>query len=143
MEKPTANDHAALATLHMQHGATLTGEAQAEAFRNADKAYADLAEKFEQAQEYALFMRARVNGQMDPDQSKGLAKPFYEKLVELIGPKAELDNTERARLKESYHYLISYYFIQKNDKETAQQYAQKMLTIDPENDIAKQVLGQK
>ena len=143
MEKPTANDHAALATLHMQHGATLTGEAQAEAFRNADKAYADLAEKFEQAQEYALFMRARVNGQMDPDQSKGLAKPFYEKLVELIGPKAELDNTERARLKESYHYLISYYFIQKNDKDTAKQYAQKMIAIDPENEIAKQVLDAK
>ncbi|MBR3079537.1 MAG: hypothetical protein IKH01_06960 [Prevotella sp.] len=142
MEKPTANDLAALAGLHMQHGSTLTAEAQAEAFRNADAAYADLAEKYENAVEYATFMRARVNGQMDPDQSKGLAKPYYEKLVELIGPKAELDNTDKARLKESYHYLISYYFIQKNDKETAKQYAQKMLVIDPENDIAKQVLNQ-
>ncbi|MBR2151136.1 MAG: hypothetical protein IJ902_07125 [Prevotella sp.] len=142
MEKPTANDLAALAGLHMQHGSTLTAEAQAEAFRNADAAYADLAEKYENAVEYATFMRARVNGQMDPDQSKGLAKPYYEKLVELIGPKAELDNTDKARLKESYHYLISYYFIQKNDKETAKQYAQKMLVIDPENDIAKQVLDQ-
>ena len=142
MEKPTANDLAALASLHMQHGSTLSAEAQAEAFRNADAAYADLAEKYENAVEYATFMRARVNGQMDPDQSKGLAKPYYEKLVELIGPKAELDNTDKARLKESYHYLISYYFIQKNDKETAKQYAQKMLVIDPENDIAKQVLNQ-
>ena len=142
MEKPTANDLAALAGLHMQHGSTLSAEAQAEAFRNADAAYADLAEKYENAVEYATFMRARVNGQMDPDQSKGLAKPYYEKLVELIGPKAELDNTDKARLKESYHYLISYYFIQKNDKETAKQYAQKMLVIDPENDIAKQVLDQ-
>ncbi len=142
MEKPTANDLAALASLHMQHGSTLSAEAQAEAFRNADAAYADLAEKYENAVEYATFMRARVNGQMDPDQSKGLAKPYYEKLVELIGPKAELDNTDKARLKESYHYLISYYFIQKNDKETAKQYAQKMLVIDPENDIAKQVLDQ-
>ena len=142
MEKPTANDLAALASLHMQHGSTLSAEAQAEAFRNADAAYADLAEKYENAVEYATFMRARVNGQMDPDQSKGLAKPYYEKLVELIGPQAELDNTDKARLKESYHYLISYYFIQKNDKETAKQYAQKMLVIDPENDIAKQVLDQ-
>ncbi len=142
MEKPTANDLAGLAGLHMEHGATLSAEAQAEAFRNADAAYADLAQKFEQAQEYATFMRARVNGQMDPDQSKGLAKPFYEKLVELIGPKTDLDNTDKARLKESYHYLISYYFIQKNDKDTAKQYAQKMLAIDPDNEIAKQVLGQ-
>lgn len=142
MEKPTANDIAALAGLHMQHGSTLSGDSQIEAFKMADETYADLAAKYENAMEYATFMRARVNGQMDPDQSKGLAKPFYEKLVEVIGPKTELDNTDKARLKESYHYLISYYFIQKNDKETAQQYAQKMLVIDPENEIAKQVLGQ-
>ncbi len=142
MDKPTANDLAALASLHMQHGASLTGDNQKEAFRMADEAYADLANKYENAVEYATFMRARVNGQMDPDQSKGLAKPYYEKLVELIGPKTDLDNTDKARLKESYHYLISYFFIQKNDKETAQQYAQKMLQVDPENEIAKQVLGQ-
>lgn len=143
MDKPTANDIAALAGLHMQHGATLNADAQAEAFKMADETYADLAQKYENAIEYATFMRARVNGQMDPDQSKGLAKPYYEKLVELIGPKTELDATEKARLKESYHYLISYYFIQKDDKATAKDYAAKMLTIDPENQIAKQVMDAK
>ena len=143
MEKPTANDLAALASLHMQHGATLKDNEQAEAFKMADETYADLAQKYENAMEYATFMRARVNGQMDPDQSKGLAKPYYEKLVELIGPKTELDATEKARLKESYHYLISYYFIQKDDKATAKDYAAKMLVIDPENQIAKQVMDAK
>ena len=143
MEKPTANDLAALASLHMQHGATLKDNEQAEAFKMADETYADLAQKYENAVEYATFMRARVNGQMDPDQSKGLAKPYYEKLVELIGPKTELDATEKARLKESYHYLISYYFIQKDDKATAKDYAAKMLVIDPENQIAKQVMDAK
>ena len=143
MDKPTANDIAALASLHMQHGATLKDNEQAEAFKMADETYADLAQKYENAIEYATFMRARVNGQMDPDQSKGLAKPYYEKLVELIGPKTELDATEKARLKESYHYLISYYFIQKDDKATAKDYAAKMLVIDPENQIAKQVMDAK
>ncbi len=143
MEKPTANDLAALASLHMQHGSTLKDDAQTAAFKMADETYADLAQKYENAAEYATFMRARVNGQLDPDQSKGLAKPFYEKLVELIGPKTDLDNTEKARLKESYHYLISYYFIQKDDKETAKEYAAKMLVIDPENQIATQVMGTK
>ena len=143
MDKPTANDLAALASLHMQHGSTLKDNEQTEAFKMADETYADLAQKYENAVEYATFMRARVNGQMDPDQSKGLAKPYYEKLVELIGPKTDLDNTEKARLKESYHYLISYYFIQKDDKETAKEYAAKMLVIDPENQIATQVMGTK
>jgi hypothetical protein len=54
-----------------------------------------------------------------------------------------LDATEKARLKESYHYPISYYFIQKDDKATAKDYAAKMLTIDPENQIAKQVMDAK
>ena len=143
IEKPSANDMAFLAGLYMQQGSTLSGDAQAEVFKQADATYATLAEKFDGAAEYATFMRARVNGQMDPDQSKGLAKPFYEKLVELIGPKTELDATEKARLKESYHYLISYFFIQKDDKVTAKEYAAKMLTIDPENEIAKQVMETK
>ncbi len=144
MEKASANDMATLAGLHMQHGSTLSdATAKEEAFKMADAVYADLATKYEDAMEYSTFMRARVNGQLDPDQSKGLAKPYYEKLVELIGPKADLDNTDKARLKESYHYLISYYFIQKEDKETAKQYAEKMLAIDPANEIATQVLGTK
>lgn len=143
MEKSTANDLAALAGLHMQHGNVLNGADKEEAFKKADKIYAELAEKFDAAVEYANFMRARVNGQMDPDQSKGLAKPYYEKLVELLGSKTNLDATEKARLKESYHYLISYYFIQKEDKATAKEYAAKMLVIDPENQIAKQVMEAK
>ena len=143
MDKPTANDLAALASLHMQHGASLNADAQAEAFKMADETYADLALKYENAIEYATFMRARVNGQMDPDQSKGLAKPFYEKLVELIGPKTDLDNTDRARLIESYRYLISYYFVQKDNKAKGKEYAEKLLSIDPENEIAKQVLSTK
>ena len=143
MDKPTANDIAALASLHMQHGANLNSDAQTEAFKMADETYADLALKYENAVEYATFMRARVNGQMDPDQSKGLAKPFYEKLVELIGPKTDLDNTDRARLIESYRYLISYYFVQKDDKAKGKEYAEKLLSIDPENEIAKQVLSTK
>ena len=60
-----------------------------------------------------------------------------------VRPKTELDATEKARLKESYHYLISYFFIQKDDKVTAKEYAAKMLTIDPENEIAKQVMETK
>ena len=143
IEKPSANDLAGLASLHMQHGSSLSATEQAEAFKRADAAYADLAEKYENAIEYATFMRARVNSQMDPDQSKGLALPYYQKLADLIGPKAEKDNTDKARLNESYRYLISYYFIQKDDKATATSYAQKLIQIDPESEIAKQVLEMK
>ena len=140
IEKPSANDLAGLASLHMQHGSSLSANEQTEAYLRADAAYADLANKYENAIEYATFMRARVNSQMDPDQSKGLALPYYQKLADLIGPKAEKDNTDKARVNESYRYLIAYYLIQKDDKATAKQYAQKLIELDPESEIAKQVL---
>ena len=140
IDKPSANDLAGLASLHMQHGSSLSANEQTEAYQRADAAYADLANKYENAIEYATFMRARVNSQMDPDQSKGLALPYYQKLADLIGPKAEKDNTDKARVNESYRYLIAYYLIQKDDKATAKQYAQKLIELDPESEIAKQVL---
>ena len=85
-------------------------------------------------------MRARLNTQLDPDSKQGLAKPYYEKLIDLIAPRADKDATERARLIESYRYMIAYYFIVQDDKATAKDYAQKLIEIDPENEIAKQVL---
>ena len=144
VDKTTANDIAALANLHMQHGSSLQDtEAKKEAFKKADAVFGDLADQYENAVEYATFMRARVNAQMDPDSKQALAKPYYEKLIELIAPRAEKDATERARIIESYRYMIAYYLIVQDDKATAQDYAQKLLEIDPENDIAKQVLDAK
>ena len=142
IDKATANDIAALASLHMQHGGTLQdADAKKAAFEKADKVYADLAANYENAAEYANFMRARVNAQLDPDSKLGLAKPYYEKLIELIEPRAEKDATERARIIESYRYMIAYYFIVKEDKEQAKIYAEKLIQIDPENETAKQVLA--
>ncbi len=143
MENVTAMDLAGLGTLHMQHGATLKDAEQLEAFKRADATYADLATKFENAVEYATFMRARVNGQMDPEQKEGLAKPFYEKLLELIGDRTDLQGADKARAIESYRYLISYYFVQMDDQEKAKEYATKLKAIDPENAIAKQILGEE
>ena len=80
---------------------------------------------------------------MDPESKQELAKPHYERLVELLGSKAERDNTDKVRLVEAYRYLISYYLITKNDTNTAKQFAQKLKEIDPENETAKQVLDLK
>ena len=141
IDKATANDIAALASLHMQHAANQQdAETKKASFQEADAVYADLANKYENAVEYANFMRARVNAQMDPDSKLGLAKPYYEKLIELIEPRAEKDATERARIIESYRYMIAYNFIVKEDKDQAKYYAEKLIQIDPENEIAKQVL---
>ena len=43
----------------------------------------------------------------------------------------------------AYRYLISYYLINKDDKNTAKEFAAKLQEIDPENETAKQVLELK
>ena len=141
IEKATANDIAALATLHMQYASSQEDpEAKKASFMKADAIYADLAAKYEQAEEYATFMRARVNGQLDPDSKQGLAKPYYQKLIDLIEPQAEKNNTARSRLIEAYRYMIGYNFNVVEDKAAARAYAEKLAVIDPDNEIAKVAL---
>ena len=82
-------------------------------------------------------MRARVNAQMDPDSKQGLAKPYYDKLIELIAPKAEKDASDKARLVEAYRYNIAYFFIVKEDKAQAKEFANKLIAIDPDNEVGR------
>ena len=73
--------------------------------------------------------RARVNASMDPTSEKGLAKPYYEKLLTLI----ESDTTKyKKEIVESFSYLGYYYYLQ-NDIPIAKSYFQKVLVLDPEN----------
>ena len=52
-------------------------------------------------------------------------------------------SAERARIIEAYRYMIGYNFVVKEDKEAAKAFATKLQAIDPENEIAKQVLDTK
>jgi len=67
--------------------------------------------------------RARVNASMDPTSEKGIAKPFYEKLLTLI----ESDTTKyKNEIVEAYSYLGYYYYLQ-NDIPTAKSTFRKCL----------------
>ena len=110
-------------------------------YQKADSAYACLAAEYDNALEYATYMRAKVNAQMDPDQKQGLARPYYEQLADILTAKPEQDDTDRSRLKECCLYLISYYFLQKDDKDKASHYARLLLAIDPDNKTALHLLG--
>ncbi|GGF16180.1 tetratricopeptide repeat protein [Hymenobacter cavernae] len=82
-------------------------------------------------------MRAGANANLDPNMEKGLAKPYYEKYVEL----AKADPTRyKAGLLQAYDYLGFYYF-QKGDKASALPYYQQMLALDPANSKAKTAIA--
>lgn len=118
-------------------------EAKAEAVKNADAVYADMQEKFASVADYALQQRAHLPFFLDPEDKAGNAKPHYEKLVEVVLAKSEQGNAELKKLKEAYNYLQVYYLKIANDKDTAKQWAEKMLSIDPENTVAKAITGVK
>ncbi|RZK23416.1 MAG: tetratricopeptide repeat protein [Hymenobacter sp.] len=84
----------------------------------------------------AYIARAKVNVALDPDASKGLAKPYYEKYIAL----GSADPAKyKAGLVESYDYLGAYN-AHKNDKAAAKENFEKALAIDPTDDFATKSL---
>ena len=138
-ENPTASDYAALGSKYTYYASSLTGDEQKVQFANADKTFADLATKFADAAEYATHQRARIAGQLDPDSKAGLAKPFYDQLINIITTDGRIEGASKSRLIEAYRYNMAYSLLIQNNTASAKNYAAKILEQDPENEQAKAV----
>ena len=102
-------------------------------------AYKAMAEKFPIQSTYAAYQCATMNNKLDKTGEKGLAKPDYQKVIDLLESKADRDNGENTMLKYSYHYMMSNAFIYGKNKALAKEYADKILAIDPEYAPAQQI----
>ena len=69
----------------------------------AIEAYRAMADKFPVQSIYAAYQCATMNNKLDKTGEKGLAKPDYQKVVDLLANKADRDNSENTMLKYSYH----------------------------------------
>ena len=83
------------------------------------------------------FWRARTNSARDPETTQGLAKPYYEKVAEML--LAKNDPRYNSQLLECYRYLGYYYMLQ-TDYPTSKEYWNKILAINPEDAMAKTAL---
>ena len=81
--------------------------------------------------------RARANSAMDPETTEGLAKPYYEKVMEMLLAKNE--PRYNPILIECYSYL-GYYYLLKSDYAASKEYWNKILVIDPGNATAQKAL---
>ncbi|MDQ2792630.1 MAG: tetratricopeptide repeat protein [Bacteroidota bacterium] len=84
----------------------------------------------------AYLYRAQTNMLKDTDAKQGLAKPYYEKYIELSKEAGAEPDKFKQGLVEAYGYLGVYTF-QKGDKPGALGYFQQVLALDPENKGAK------
>ena len=84
----------------------------------------------------AYLSRAKANYGLDPEAKKGLAKPSYDKYIELSKAEGADPAKFREGLVEAYGYLGVYNF-QKGDKAAALTNFQQVLALDPTNQGAK------
>lgn len=103
----------------------------------ADSLYGVFTEKMPDSY-LGYFWRARINASFDPETIQALAKPYYEKVVAILEPKAE----RKKELIEAYLYLGYQAYLAK-DKENSKNLFNKVLTLDPTNVTAKAALGIK
>jgi len=135
-----ATEWAGLGTLYMQYARVVEDEAErASIYQLADKAFAELIEKFPDAEEYGLQQRGYANANADPKMTEGLAKPHFERLIELILAHEERTDIDNNRLLDGYRYLMGYYYQQK-DNEKALEYANKQLELKPDDEDLKKVV---
>ena len=137
-----ATDYNELARMWMDQAEKSTGPAQKDAYAKADAVYADMAEKFPSAADFATYNRAHIGFALDPETKLGTAKPHYEKLIEIIKGHTEKGDYDDNRLVEAYQYL-GYFYTLKKDAAKANTYWNAILEIDPENATAKAALGKK
>ena len=81
--------------------------------------------------------RARTHSAMDPETTEGLAKPYYEKVMDVLLVKNE--PKYNTALIECYSYL-GYYYLLKSEYMTSKEFWNKILAIDPTNATAKKAL---
>lgn len=86
---------------------------------------------------YGYTWKANTKSVQDPDSKKGLAKPYFEKVVELFSAES---TKYKSDLIKAHNYLGAYYQLVAKDNVKAAENWNKLLTYDPENKQAKDAL---
>ena len=112
---------------------------QAENYQTADSIFCGIYESTYPDEIYGYLWCAKTKVAMDDSaSSQGLAYDAYIKLAEVA---KRIDSVKfKNQILESYFYLAGYINNIKKDKETAIEYLQKVLDIDPDNSTARQYI---
>lgn len=150
-EESEASDYYTLGRYYQSAGQALQQdtlpEAQAksvEMYKKADAAFEVVTERLPENY-LGYFMRGGANALLDPDMKQGLAKPFYEKTIEIIKANDEVEQRKNIILT-SYQYLaiLNYYnFVDSKSSEAkalAKEYCEKYCELNPNNDNINAIL---
>jgi tetratricopeptide (TPR) repeat protein len=105
-------------------------------YMEADTAFSKLAEK-QPTVTHGWFWSGRARATIDSTMSQGLAKPQYDKFLEIA-----LQNPEKYKkdIIEAYEYMGAYYIHKEKNVNMAKGYYEKILALDPTNEQARQFI---
>ena len=137
------DDYETLADIYSSFAKEATDDAAKNALlKKAADVYATVGEKFPVQLAYASYKRAELINKTDKDMAGRLAKADYQKVVDLLGDKADRTKSENTMLKYALHYLMFGAYLDKNIP-AAKGFAEKILVIDPEYKAALDIQGLK
>ncbi|MDQ0107854.1 tetratricopeptide (TPR) repeat protein [Chitinophaga terrae (ex Kim and Jung 2007)] len=132
-EQPSALDYYNVG-LYTYYGAISSKPADEALLTKADSAFAKVIEiKPELGSGY--YWRGMSNYAKDQQAQNGLAKPYFDKYIEISGNDPK---TSKNTLVTAYTYELLYYYY-KEDKENIKLYADKLAAIDPSNITVKEI----
>ncbi|WP_066835121.1 tetratricopeptide repeat protein [Rufibacter ruber] len=99
-----------------------------EDYKTADSVYAIITTN-NPTYAYGHLWRARVNSNLDPESTEGLAKPHYEEFIKVTSGDKEKYKKD---LVTANNYLGYYYYLKK-DKANATKHWQEVKALDPTN----------
>lgn len=124
--KPTERDYFYMVNCHMQ----------LKNYAGADSAYAKV-NVLNPTYAKGWYTRARIKVALDADnERKTLAKPFYQKYLELVEPTLDTADMETKRnVVAAYAYLVEYYAASGESQDIARvvEYLKKIEGVDPES----------
>ncbi|MEO5783310.1 MAG: hypothetical protein ABIQ07_08575, partial [Ginsengibacter sp.] len=105
-------------------------------YKTSDSVFALYQQKFPD-DVLGYYYGAIAKANMDSTSALGLAMTDYQKLIEVA---AKLPDTTRAKQLQitGYRYMINYYYSVKKDYTTTLSYIDKILEIDPTNELSLQ-----
>ncbi|HKR05861.1 MAG TPA: tetratricopeptide repeat protein [Bacteroidia bacterium] len=88
---------------------------------------------------YAYLLRAQVNANIDSTSERNLAKPYYEKYLEIVLADTQNFSKYKNSIVEAYRYL-GYYYYRQNQLRESKEYWRKILDIIPNDKQSRDVI---
>jgi tetratricopeptide (TPR) repeat protein len=111
----------------------------------ADSAYSYVQHKMANPPAVIIISRARANDAKDLDRNniKGLAKPYYEQFLAMMTDPSAFTADDKTNYVEACDYLGAYYYFKEKDTAKATDYYTKAHAVDPNDKQAADFLKRK